>query len=330
MLVKRIGLIVVIVIPFLSCSNSLAQTSSPAVTAQEGMAQEGTAHELTAHRREFWRAIVKNRYAVPEGQPIFPLLRELSGYLGSPDPELRDDLAYTITAVWLKHQKVSTDELNTLLDEWETNLRVSVGEPTGDSVLKRSFSVLCLAALAERDLKEPFLSEERYRRSLADALAYLKDERDLRGFDPTIGWIHATAHTADLLTALAGNRLFRRDDQRRVLDAISERTSSAHQIFMYGEQDRLAMVAATIAQRADLDATGFDSWLSTLDTNDQQVWKDSPPKLNLLQTFENDTYMLRALAVYLSNSAAASTSGTGQSSMQSNLRNEVMHLLRKR
>jgi hypothetical protein len=47
------------------------------------------------HDREFWRAIAKNRYAVPDGQPVFPLLRELSGYLGSRDPELRDDLAYS-------------------------------------------------------------------------------------------------------------------------------------------------------------------------------------------------------------------------------------------
>ena len=36
-----------------------------------------------------------------------------------------------------------------------------------------------------------------------------------------------------------------------------------------------------------------------MDTNDQRVWKDSPPKLELLQTFENDTYMLRGLALYL-------------------------------
>jgi Protein of unknown function (DUF2785) len=323
MLVKRIALTVVTL--FLSCSNNWAQESSPAVTAQAGRTQEGT-----AHNREFWRAIVKNRYAVPDGQPIFPLLRELSGHLGSPDPELRDDLAYTIIAVWFKHQKFSSDELNTFLDEWETNLRASVGEPGGDSVLKRSFSALCLASLAERDLKEPFLSEERYRRLVADALAYLKDERDLRGFDPTIGWIHATAHTADLLTALASNRLFRREDQGRVLDAVSGRISSAHEIFSFGEQDRLAMVAATIAQRTDLDSKSFDSWLSALDANDQQVWKDTPPKLDLLQTFENDTYMLRALAVYLSNSAAASTSGGGQSSMQNNLRDEVMQLLRKR
>jgi hypothetical protein len=307
--VKWIGLIG---IPFLAFSATLAQTGPPAESV----------HEQPRHDREFWRTIAKNRYAAPTGQPVFPLLRELSGYLGSRDPELRDDLAYTITAVWIKHQpQLSADELNSLLDEWRANLRVGVGESGTDTVLKRSFSALCLAALAERDLKSPFLTEERYRTLLADALTYLKDERDLRGFDPTLGWIHATAHTSDLLTALAANPLFRSEDQGHVLNAISGRLVSAHEIFMYGEQDRLALVAATIAQRKDVDSGEFHAWLNALDS-DQRVWKDSPPNLELLQIFENDTYMLRGLAVYLYTSPAKS--------VITNLQNDVTQLLQRR
>ena len=297
---------------FLACSATLGQA---------GPSTEGV-HEKPAYDREFWRAIAKNHYALPEGQPAFLLLRELSGYLGSRDPELRDDLAYTITAVWIKHhQQFSTNELNSLLDEWGANLRVGVGESGPDGVLKRSFSALCLAALAERDLKTPFLTEERYQTLLEEALAYLKDERDLRGFDPAIGWIHATAHTADLLTALAGNPFFRAQDERRVLDAIGGRLASAHQVFTYGEQDRLALVAATIARRKDLDSSAFHGWLTALDA-DQRVWKDSPPNLELLQTFENDTYMLRGLAVYLCSGSAGSATA--------DLNNDVIQLLQKR
>ena len=256
------------------------------------------------HDREFWRAIAKNQYAVPDGQPVFPLLRELSGYLGSRDPELRDELAYSITTVWIKHQKqISTCELYSLLDGWQANLWIGIGETANDGVLKRSFSALSLVALAERDLKMPFLGEERYRTFLANALAYLRDERDLRGFDPTLGWIHATAHTADLLAALAANPFLKNEDQGRLLDAIARRLSSAHEIFTYGEQDRLSELAATIVMRKDFNAPAFHSWLSALDAADQKVWKDTPPHLELLQTFENDTYMLRGLAASLSANA---------------------------
>ena len=181
------------------------------------------------HDREFWRAIAHHEYAVPEGQSIVPLLGELSGYLGSKDPELRDDLAYTIIDQWVRHQKdVPVEALNALADEWRANLRAGIGEVGTDSVFMRSFSALCLASLAKRDLRQPFLGEERYRGLLTDALAYLKDEHDLRGFDPALGWIHATAHTGDLLAALAGNPLLRTEDQGRVLDGIAARRASAH------------------------------------------------------------------------------------------------------
>jgi hypothetical protein len=277
----------------------------------------------STHDREFWRSIPKNRFVVPEGQAVYPLLRELTGYLGSKDPELRDDLAYTIIAVWIHRQKeISAEELNSLADEWRANLSVGIGESGTDSVLKRSFSALCLSTLAERDSKAPFLGERRYRELLTSALAYLKDERDLRGFDPVLGWIHATAHTADLLAALAANTMFRIEDQARLLEAIGTRLISAHEIFAYGEQDRLAVAAATIVRRKDFDATAFDRWVTALDAADQRVWKDSPPKVELLQNFENDSYMLRSLALDLCSGPA--------NSVVTGARDAVMKVLQRR
>jgi hypothetical protein len=49
--------------------------------------------EKSLHKSAFWRAIAKNEYRLPAGEQVFPLVRELSGYLGSSDPELRDNLA---------------------------------------------------------------------------------------------------------------------------------------------------------------------------------------------------------------------------------------------
>src|SRR4029077_6826331 len=99
---------------FLMSFPGLAQSQAPA----EGVQGK------PSHDREFWRAIAKNRDAVPDGQPVFPLLGELSGYLGSRHPDLRDDLAYSITTIWIEHQKqISNDELYSLLDDWQANLR---------------------------------------------------------------------------------------------------------------------------------------------------------------------------------------------------------------
>ena len=127
----------------------------------------------------------------------------------------------------------------------------------------------------------------------------MRQERDLRGFDPVKGWIHSTAHTADLLAALGASPLFKVEDQARVLQAISERLSSAKHIFSYGEQDRLAAAITAIVARKDFDSPGFQRWLASLDENDRQVWKDSPPKDDLLKTFQNNNYTLQALAARL-------------------------------
>ena len=241
--------------------------------------------------------------------------------MGSPDPELRDDLAYSMLAVWITEQKkLSPEELVMLLEEWQSNLRVGIGETGTDSIFKRSFSALCLSALAERDLKDPFLGERRFGTLLNAALTYLGDERDLRGFDAKKGWIHATAHTADLLAALAENRFFTKQDQERVLKAITQRLATANEIFAYGEQDRLANVAAAIASREDFDSEAWSSWVAQMDKEDRTVWNESPPKMQLLARFENDSYFLSATAARISLRPTRSASAEAQKSVLAVLR----------
>ena len=253
------------------------------------------------HDKGFWRQIQQNKYAVPDGQKAFPLAQELSSYLGSTDPELRDDLAYSILATWIANAKLfSKEELNALADQWTTNLRSGIGEKGTDTVLGRSFSALCLASLAQRDLRAPFLGRERYRSLLERTLEYLRDERDLRGFDATKGWVHATAHTADLLAELANNPGFAKEDQAEVLRAVTQRLATAGEIFTYGEQDRLANAVAVMTRRTDFDSESFQSWLLELDRVDQATWKDTPPKLAALLRFENNSYFLRGLVTQIS------------------------------
>ena len=84
-----------------------------------------------------------------------------------------------------------------------------------------------------------------------------------------------------------------------MLEAISERLTSARQIFAYGEQDRLASAIAAIIARKDFNAAGFHRWLSTLAETDRKVWKDSPPNDDSLKTFQNNNYMLQALVARL-------------------------------
>jgi hypothetical protein len=253
-----------------------------------------TVADAAAHDRPYWEAITRAHYAVPAGESPYELARELTRLLGSPDPELRDRIAYSTLSVWLSGDVPFSDaELLALLKEWQGSLQ-------SDEVLRRSFSTLCLAELVERERKSPFLEPQHYRELLDAALGYLASERDLRGFDPMQGWVHATAHTADLLKALAGDRRLTPADQKRMLAGISARLSSAPEVFVQGEQDRLAQATTALFIRPDFDAAGFDAWLADLRATTRQAARTRPLTLAALATVQNNTYFLQALYVRLS------------------------------
>ena len=250
------------------------------------------------HDRAFWKVIAQQHYAVPTGESASALAHELSGLLASPDSELRDDLAYSILAHWIARPNVlQAEQLLPLADEWRENLKSGVGEAGTNSVLKRSFSALCLASIGEREAKQSFLGAARYHQLVADAVAYLQAERDLRGYDANLGWIHATAHTADLLQGLASSSFLTGDEQAAILSAIAARLASAPQVYTQGEQDRLAQAVVAVIRRPDFHAASFGTWMERLQDEDRNVWNSLTPES--LARYQNHTYMLQALAVHL-------------------------------
>ena len=250
----------------------------------------------TKHDKEFWRTILKQHATVPEHESADALSHELSAMLSSSDPELRDDLAYSILATWIYRGNVlSTPTLIALTDEWRANLKSGIGEAGTNSVLKRSFSALCLSEIAKREAKTPFMGSERYHGLVADATAYLQAERDLRGFDRNLHWIHAAAHTADLLAALADSSLLTSQEANGILQAIQSRLATALEVFTQGEQDRLAIAVVSVIRRKEFETSTFSTWLKQLEEEDRDVWTSTTPES--LARYQNHNYLLQALTV---------------------------------
>ena len=250
------------------------------------------------HDRAFWQAIAKNKYAVPEHESADALSQELSAMLASPDPELRDELSYSILVRWIYRLNIlSTQRLIALTDEWRANLKSGLGEVGTNSVLKRSFSALCLSLMANREAKAPFMGAERYHQLVAESVAYLQSERDLRGYDAKLHWIHSTAHTADLLAALADSPLLTKEEESAILGAIAARFASTREVYTQGEQDRLAAAVVAVIRRPDFDAAAFEPWLSGIQNDDRDVWTATTPES--LARFQNHNYMLQALSARL-------------------------------
>jgi hypothetical protein len=251
------------------------------------------------HSRAFWSEIVHAGYKVPAGESPAPLLSELSGYLGSSDPELRDDFAAAIAEEWIYRQKLLTpSELRELLAGWSANLKTGLGESDTDSVFLRSFSALDLSFLAALDNERPFLTSLELDSLLTAALAYLDGERDVRGYEPRKGWMHSAAHTADLLKFLGRNRDLKPADQGRILAAIERKMDHPGGVFTHDEDERLAEAVLSLVRREDFDAAAFaaltDRFLGAART--LAVGKLDPRRFAAV---ENSKHLLRSLYVLL-------------------------------
>lgn len=274
-----------------------------ASTALAALAPAGPA----GHDRSFWRAIAKNRFEVPAGESADTLVVELSGLLGSPDPELRDDFAYSIAAAWIyRDRRVSDKVLHELLKSWSANLQAGLGGTGSDTLFLRAFSALDLSLLAALDNQHPFLDDAEHANLLSAALAYLAAEKDLRAFDPGRGWMHATAHTADLLKFLGRSPRLRPADQGRILEAVAAKLSAAGATFAYGENERLAAAVQSLVLRKDFDDAAFARFLAAVAEPAAHLWDQGPlvDPARFAAT-QNAKDLLRSLYVALVSSKAA-------------------------
>ena len=233
--------------------------------------------EAAARPREAWVAMRDAKFAVPEGDTAYGLLREMNALVGSTDPFLRDNVAYEAAARWIYTDGLlSADEQRAVLALWTANLRRDLGERDGDAAFLRSFSALNLSILAARDNREPFLSKPEFDAFLDAMLAYFDGERDTRGYDAATGWVHAAAHTADALKFLARSSKLDGAQQARLLAAIDAKAGGFGMVFQWAEDARIADVIVSLAARADFDQAAFDAWLATIPPRRKALWAGAP------------------------------------------------------
>ena len=106
--------------------------------------------------RAYWSQVKASGLAVPEDRPLAELTTELTTMLGSPDPHMRDGLAYPTLATWVD-RGVYDDLIAGLGDGMCAGLTVGLGEHDTDSVFRRAFSVLVLAECIDRDNEQGLL-----------------------------------------------------------------------------------------------------------------------------------------------------------------------------
>lgn len=245
--------------------------------------------------RAFYAKLALDPTHLPEGTNALELTLDLQRWIGDPDPQRRDEFAYGLPAVWIRRGLVPEAELAKLVDRWRANLQVGVGETSGRGVLARSFSALALDSALSLETRRPFLGERAVQAVCLDLVRYLERERDLRDWDPTLGWIHATAHTADALARCVRHPAIDDAMRRRIVDAIEAKLAVVDHVFTFGENRRLALVLAAIVERDEGDVTPITTWRAALSEREARLW--SVPKLDpkLFARVENETQVFESL-----------------------------------
>jgi hypothetical protein len=243
---------------------------------------------------EYWRPV--RQQAAGNGLPADELAPELVSCLGSPDPELRDRIAYELFTYWLRQEQLSDATRRGLLE----TLSAKLG---GRDTLTRSFSALILAEIMRSDAVKQFMSAAERQTLLERAAAALANETDFRGLDPHVGWVHPVAHLADLLWRFALHPATTTDQAEMLLKAVRSKTSPTDTAYAFNEGDRLARVVSTLIAKATLDPATIGDWLGGFQNPvSMEKWSDAFASPGGMAELHNTKQFLRALSDQLSGS----------------------------
>lgn len=206
------------------------------------------------------QALRAGGFALPDGADKQGLALEMVDCLASPDPDVRDGIAFEALTAWMRAGDFTPAQLRSLRDALYGRLQA----PDPEGVL-RPFAALVLSEVARTDRVAPWMDGTERAAMLAQATGYLRAVEDYRGFERGIGWRHGVAHGADWLLQLVLNPAVDGVQLQQVIDAVAVQAmpTDGH-AYVFGEPERLARPLTYAARRDVLADTDWQAWLDGL------------------------------------------------------------------
>ncbi len=198
-------------------------------------------------------------FAVDDDAKRQALALALVACLESPDPLLRDGVAFEAYATWLRAKKLDSATRAELLKQLLGLLQPDARDRDG---FRQPFAALVLSEVARTDRIEPWMTAAQRSELVDQAAKYLASVKDYRGFDEREGWRHGVAHGSDIVTQLALNSNVGRAEVDRLLQAVAAQiTPAGGPAYVDGESERLARAVLVAAQRGLHSAAEWEQWL---------------------------------------------------------------------
>ncbi|MEQ1708266.1 MAG: DUF2785 domain-containing protein [Terricaulis sp.] len=183
----------------------------------------------------------------------------ITACLASPDPALRDGIAFEALSHMLRARQLGVSTQTALINDLLP--RLENADPQG---FERPFAALVLSELARAERLNSHFTDDMRADVLDRSIAYFVGVRDYRGFDDHEGWRHGVAHGSDLLLQLTLNESYGREDLLRIRDALVTQIAPEGHFYIYGEHERLARPILVIAQRGVFSAEEWSAWFARI------------------------------------------------------------------
>lgn len=214
---------------------------------------------VTAQDRETLATLKAKDFEVPDDAFRQTFAKAVTLCLASPDPWLRDGIAYEALSHMLRGKQLTDETKRALL----VDLTRRLGAPEGDG-FERPFAALVLSEVARADRIDPYLTEDELVKLLVDAQAWFINISDYRGFDEVQGWRHGVAHGSDLLMQLALNPRIDKEGLGVIVSAVGVKVAPKGVSYIDGESERLARPVLFAASRGVVSEAQWSEWLKQL------------------------------------------------------------------
>jgi hypothetical protein len=239
--------------------------------------------------KEKLQTLAGNEFRLSEQDDLSEIVPAMLNYIGSTDPELRDELIYSAFATWiLRYHALNPEQLRNLLPIIldERHMLYKLGEQDSDSVFTRSFSILVLPLLLISHRSRPLFSTPEIHRIKGQLLYYLENEKDRRGFVREKGWAHAIAHAADALDDLAQCAEMTTPDLAEIMEVIRNVVCDESVCYAHLEEERLVTAVLAVLSRDLLPEMEIHPWIEGFSERVSAV-KSAPERHILRSNIKN-------------------------------------------
>jgi uncharacterized protein DUF2785 len=239
-----------------------------------------------------------HEFKLPDAARRQALAVDLVACLGSTDQELRDGVAFSALAAWMRDKQLTPKTVGSIMDRLLALLAPGRADPAG---VQRPFAALTLAEVVRFDRVEAFMTDRQLQQLVDVTTRYLQSIRDYRGFDEREGWRHGVAHTSDVMLQLAVNPRTTKAQLDQMLAAIATQVAPpGDHFYTYGEGDRLAQAVFYIAKRKLHTADEWKKWFEQVSAPAPlKSWQEAWTSQSGIAKHQNTMQFLSMLYLYL-------------------------------